>query len=211
LRVLVIGASRGIGQEVVNAALVAGHHVRAFARSAGLLEIHHSHLEAWCGDARRQEDIASALNGIDTVVQVLGVRERELFQPVRLFSAATRVLVPQMERLGVRRLIAVTGFGAGDSDQAISLLQRVPFRLLLGRAYDDKSVQEQLIKDSPLDWTIVRPGVLVPGPATGRYKVLAEPRQWRNGIISRANVAHFIVREIVAGQFIRRAPVLVTV
>ena len=62
-----------------------------------------------------------------------------------LFSAATRALVPEMERLGVRRLIAVTGFGAGDSGQAISLVERVPFRLLLGRAYDDKGAQERLI------------------------------------------------------------------
>ena len=210
MRVLVIGASRGAGREVVKAALAAGHHVRAFARSAGSLEIGGASLEKRGGDALRQEDVAGALDGIDAVVQALGVRGPELFRPVSLFSAATRVLVPEMERRGVRRLIAVTGFGAGESEQAVSLLERAPFRLLLGRAYGDKSVQEQLIKDSTLDWTIVRPGVLVPGPATGRYKVLAEPRQWRNGIISRANVAHFIVGEIVTNQFIRRAPVLVT-
>jgi putative NADH-flavin reductase len=210
VRVLVIGASRGIGREVVRAALAAGHHVRAFARSAGSLEVDGANLEKRRGDALRREDVASALAGVDAVVQALGVRGPELFRPVSLFSAATRALVPEMERLGVRRLIAVTGFGAGDSGQAVSLLERVPFRLLLGRAYDDKSVQERLIKDSALDWTIVRPGVLVPGPATGRYKVLAEPRQWRNGFVSRANVAHFIVGEIVANQFVRCAPVLVT-
>ena len=209
MRVLVIGASRGIGREIVHAALAKGHHVRAFARSAQSLAISHGNLEKQNGDALRAQDIVNALKGIEAVLQVLGVGGRDLFQPVSLFSAATRVLVPPMERLDLRRLIAVTGFGAGDSRQAIGPLQIVPFRLIFGRAYDDKSVQEQLIKDSKLDWTIVRRGVLVSIPATGRYKILAEPRQWRNGIISRADVAQFIVKEIVTGEFIRQAPVLV--
>ena len=60
----------------------------------------------------------------------------------------------------MKRLICVTGFGAGDSRASISCLQRLPFQMVFGRAYADKSVQERLIKDSSLDWTIVRPGVL---------------------------------------------------
>ena len=51
-----------------------------------------------------------------------------------------------MESQGVKQLICVTGFGAGDSYASISFLQLVPFRLVFGRAYDDKSVQERLIK-----------------------------------------------------------------
>jgi uncharacterized protein YbjT (DUF2867 family) len=209
VRILVIGASRGIGREVVTVALAGGHHVRAFARSADALSLQDANVEKRPGDALREADVASALEGMDAVIQVLGVRGRDLFQPISLFSAATRVLLPAMERLGPRRLVAVTGFGAGDSRAAITTLQRVPFRLFLGRAYDDKSAQEQLIKDSRLDWTIVRPGVLVSAPALGCYKVLAAPGQWRNGIVSRADVARFIVKETVAGQYIRQAPVVV--
>lgn len=77
-----------------------------------------------------------------------------LFGPVRLFSAATRIIVPAMQRAGVARLICVTGFGAGDSQQAIGCPESIPFRLFLGRAYEDKSLQEQLIRDSGLDWVL---------------------------------------------------------
>jgi hypothetical protein len=66
------------------------------------------------------------------------------------------------------KLICVTGFGAGDSRASISCLQLLPFRFFFGRAYDDKDVQERLIKDSALDWTIARPGVLANGSRTGR-------------------------------------------
>jgi hypothetical protein len=78
---------------------------------------------------------------------------------VHLFSDATRVLIAAMGAQGVKRLICVTGFGAGDSRASISFLQRLPFQIVFGRAYADKSLQERLIKESVLDWTIARPGV----------------------------------------------------
>jgi putative NADH-flavin reductase len=85
----------------------------------------------------------------------------------------------------------------------------VPFQIVFGRAYDDKSSQERLIKESELDWTIVRPGVLTSGPRTGRYKILSEPSQWRNGIISRSDVAELYVRHIEDQTYVGRTPVLV--
>ncbi len=206
---LVIGASKGIGLETVKVALAAGHRVRALSRSAGRLSFSHPGLETRRGDALDTVDIDGALEGIDVVIQALGVTARDLMSPVSLFSEASRVLVPAMERRAVRRLISVTGFGAGDSRNAINCAQRVPFRLFLGRAYDDKDVQEQLIKDSMLDWTIVRPGVLVPGPASYRYKVLVEPAKWRNGFISRSDVADFLVKQVTETQLFRQSPVVV--
>ena len=77
-----------------------------------------------------------------------------------------------MRPQGVKRLISVTGFGAGDSRASINCHQLLPFRFFFGRAYDDKDVQERLIKDSALDWTIVRPGLLTNGGRTGRYTLL---------------------------------------
>lgn len=207
--VLVIGASRGIGLETVKAALAAGHRVRALSRSAGNLRISHVSLEVRRGDALNAVDVDAALEGIDIVIQALGVPARDLMAPVSLFSAATRILVPAMEKQAVKRLISVTGFGAGDSRASISCLQRLPFKLFFGRAYDDKGVQEDLIKGSQLDWTIVRPGVLVPGPASYRYKVLVEPAQWRNGFIARSDVADFLVKQVTATQFFRQSPVIV--
>ncbi|MDE4912213.1 NAD(P)H-binding protein [Methylobacterium sp. 092160098-2] len=207
--VLVIGASKGIGLETTKAALAAGHRVRAFARSAAGIGLSDPSLERFTGDAVNAADVAAALDGVDVVVQALGVPTRDLIRPVRLFSEATNLLVPAMETAGVKRLIAVTGFGAGDSRDAIGLLQQLPFRLMFGRAYDDKDAQEMRIRRSSLDWTLVRPGVLTPGAATGRYKVLTEPASWRNGLISRADVAGYIVAQIDHPSHERKAVVLV--
>ncbi len=209
MRVLIIGASKGIGLETTRQALEAGYHVRALARSAIVTTLSDPKLEKVRGDALRTEDLAAALIGIDVVIQTLGVGLGDMFRPVHLFSDATRVLIAAMRARAVKRLICVTGFGAGDSRASISCLQRLPFQIVFGRAYDDKSLQERLIKESGLDWTIARPGVLTNGPRTGRYKVLAEASEWRNGMISRSDVASFLVRQIEDGSYVHKAPVLV--
>jgi putative NADH-flavin reductase len=209
MHVLIIGASKGIGLETTRQALDAGHDVRALARSATAIAISNPSLEKMRGNALKTVDVEAALVGVDVVIQTLGVGLGELFRPVHLFSDATRVLIQAMKIQGVKRLICVTGFGAGDSRASISCLQRLPFQIVFARAYDDKTLQEQLIKESELDWTIARPGVLTSGPRTGHYQILSEASQWRNGIISRADVAEFLVRQIGDQTYIRKAPVLI--
>lgn len=208
-RVLIIGASKGIGLATSRRALEVGYDVRAMARSATGMSLSNPKLEKVRGDALDSQDVEMALRGVDVVIQTLGVRPGDLFRPVRLFSDATRVLVAAMEACGVKRLISVTGFGAGDSRSSINCLQRVPFQVLFGRAYDDKSEQESLIKDSSLNWTIVRPGVLTGGRRTGSYNVLDQRSQWRNGLISRSDVADFLVRQIEDLTYVLKAPVIV--
>ena len=210
MRVLIIGASRGIGLETARQALEAGYGVRTFARSSAANLNSNSSLENFRGDALNVEDVKTALVGVDVVIQTLGVGIGELFRPVHLFSEATEILIGAMKTQKIKRLICVTGFGAGDSRASISCLQRLPFQVVFGRAYDDKSLQEQLIKESELDWTIARPGVLTIGRRTNHCKVLSEASQFRNGIISRANVADFLVRQIVDQTYIHKAPVLVS-
>src|SRR3974390_1157599 len=116
-KVLIIGASRGIGLETVEAALQAGHSVRALARSARTIPVDHPKLEKMAGDALQVPTVKRALTGVDVVIQSLGVAAGPeiVFKPTRLFSAATRVLVTAMEEAQIKRLICVTGSGAGDS------------------------------------------------------------------------------------------------
>jgi uncharacterized protein YbjT (DUF2867 family) len=210
-RLLVIGASQGIGLAVCKAAVGRGHSVRAMSRRGTSGDSNGKAVEPFQGDALKSDDITRALVGVDVVVQALGVPPSLdlILRPVTLFSAATRILLPAMSAAGVRKLVCVTGFGAGDSNDAINIFQRLPFKALLQNAYNDKTIQEQLIVSSDLNWLIVRPGVLTNFPATGRYQVLTQPNTWRNGIVSRADVADFIVTRISADQFNREKPVLI--
>jgi putative NADH-flavin reductase len=210
--ILIIGASRGIGLETVRRALNQGYQVRAFARSASQIPLDHPHLTKIAGDALRIVDVTASIQGADAVIQTLGARAsgRMVTGPIRLFSDATRILINAMEIEGVKRLICVTGFGAGDSRQHLALWQRLPFELLLGRVYADKAVQEMMIKRSALDWVIARPGILTNHPPTGQYKVLDKPSDWRNGTISRADVADFLVSQIENDNYLRKTPALIS-
>ncbi|MFD2181290.1 NAD(P)-dependent oxidoreductase [Rhodoplanes azumiensis] len=207
-RVLIVGASKGIGFETTLQALAAGHQVRAFARSAPRIKAD-PRLEIVKGNALKAADLDAAVDGVDVVIQTLGIGLGDMIGPVRLFSDSTRHLIAAMQAHGVRRLIAVTGFGAGESRSSINLLQYGPFVLVFGRAYDDKSRQEKLIKESGLDWTIARPGVLTNGHKTREYRVLVDKKEWRNGLVSREDVADFLVRQIDDRSLIGKAPVLV--
>src|SRR3954449_6736998 len=118
-RVLVIGGSRGIGLEVVRRAVRSGYAVRALARSADRIPGSWPNLDRRIGSAIDADGIAAALPGVDAVVMTLGVRfgPETLLGPVRLFSAATRTVVPAMERAG--------SFGAGDSRSAVGCVESI--------------------------------------------------------------------------------------
>ena len=197
-RVCVVGGSKGIGLETVKTLLERGYYVSAFSRYAEKLVLKHDRLTLVSGNALHHADLKEAVSGADSVVQALGVPAnlKLLTGPITLFSKATEMLVPLLEDVGVSRLIAVTGFGAGDSARAINIMQRIPFRVIFGRAYDDKSRQEAIIKASSLDWTIVRPGILTNQPLKTPYRIRKEPSDWRNGIISRSAVADYIVNSL---------------
>ena len=196
--VLIIGASRGIGLATVSAALKVGYSVRALSRSASAIGFHDPKLEKLDSDALDRDTISRALAGVDAVIQTLGVTPAPelIFTGTRLFSAATQVLVRAMEASGVRRLICVTGLGAGDSRGRGGILYNTALCLFLGRVYADKDVQERIIRKSRLDWTIVRPTILTNGPHTGAYRVLVDPNDWTSGFISRADVADFLVKQV---------------
>lgn len=211
--VLIIGASRGIGLETVRAALRAGHSVRALARSAAGIPIEDANLDKVAGNALDPDTISSALQDIGVVIQTLGVdfSPRLIFEGTRLFSESTRILVDGMKAAGVKRLITVTGLGAGDSRGHGGLLyDAVVFPLLLKRVYNDKDVQEWIVRSSRLDWTIVRPGLLKDSPATGRCRVLTASKDWRFGAISREDVADFLVRQVDDRTLIGTTPLLIS-
>ena len=192
-RLLIMGSTSGIGKLCVDEALGRGFDVRAFSRSAGSLEARPS-LEPFAGDALNPDDVARALKGVDAVIVSLGIRERlaMIWEEETLFAKSAEILIAAMTQAGLSRLVVVTGYGAGRSRNAMFSLARIGHDMVLGKVYADKTRQEALIEASGLEWTIARPVILKNRPASG-LQVLEDPRTWRNGFVSRADVARYLV------------------
>jgi uncharacterized protein YbjT (DUF2867 family) len=160
------------------------------------------------GDAGDADDIERAVAVQDAVVWTVGMAPTR--RPVDLFSRSTRFLLAAMTKHGVQRLICVTGIGAGDSrGHGGFFYDRILQPLFMKTIYEDKDRQEALLRASDVDWTIVRPGTLTNGPATGLTRVLADLEGVTAGKVSRADVAAFIVENLQTDEF-RGTAVLLT-
>jgi putative NADH-flavin reductase len=203
LRIAVIGASRGIGQATVNEALARGHAVNGLARTPPAVD--RPGLNWIKGNVLDSASLAQALDGATVVVTALAAGGLGL---TTLFSDAAKAVSAAMDKAGAKRLIAITGFGAGDSrGHAGFMMDRIVQPIFLGRMYADKDREEAFILTTRLAWTIVRPGRLTNGPKSGRVKAMTG--DFRPGSISRDDVASFILDCIEKEEYLRQSPVIV--
>ncbi len=207
MKVLVLGATGGTGRHIVREARASGHTVVALVRSrANAQPLEGAELIE--GDARDESALASALKGCDGVISSLGTGISP-FRQVTLLSAATTALVNAMRREKVRRLVCITGLGAGDSrGHGGFLFDRLLFPLLLRNIYDDKDRQEAVVRASGLDWVLVRPVVLTDAPAAGRVRALTDLSGVHGGKIPRADVARFVVEQLTSDAWLHQAPLI---
>ncbi len=200
MKIAVFGATGGTGRQVLEQGLAKGHEIRALVRSPEKLEPA-SGLEIIAGDVLDRAAVDQCLTGTDAVICVLGSHGSA--QPVE--AAGTECIVAGMQRLGIQRLIAVTSMGVGDSRDQVPAFFRLIMQVTLKKIMAAKEEQERLIRDSGLDWTIVRPGGLTDGPATGRYRSGVD-KSIQATRVARADVADFVLQQLLDPRYLRQAP-----
>src|SRR5688500_4798189 len=148
-RVLVLGATGSVGRILIPTLVRRGHSVTVLVRNRGKL-VAESAVRIFDGDALDSAAVNRAAADQDAVVYALGSRR---LGPTRFFSESTTVLLEAMERHGVRRLVAITGVGAGDTKGHGGLLyDHILYPLFTRRIYEDKDRQKALIRRSEVDW-----------------------------------------------------------
>lgn len=202
MKIALFGATGGTGRQVLSQGLAKGYAFRALARQPERLEALEG-LEVVSGDVRDQAAVERCLSGTDAVICALG--SHGAAEPVE--AEGTKRIIAGMQRLGIKRLIAVTSMGVGDSRDQVAAFFRVIMQLTLKKIMAAKEVQEQLIRDSGLDWTIVRPGGLTDGPATGAYRSGTD-RSIKATRVSRADVADFALQQLTDDRYHRQTPAI---
>ncbi len=207
MKLLIIGATGGTGQQLVQQALAQGHEVTALARDPTRLDVRHNRLRVTRADVLDASSLDAAVAGQHAALWALGTAITR--KPVTVFSQGTRNLLRAMERHGVRRLICITGIGTGDSrGHGGFIYDKIVQPLFLKTIYEDKDRQEELIRHSDREWIIVRPGFLTNGRATRNYRALVDLTGVRAGRISRADVAAFMLAQLTSDRYLRRAVLL---
>lgn len=208
-RVLIVGATGGTGQQLVQQALQQGYEVTALVRNPAKLRLTHPELRVVKGDVLEYACVTTAMQGQDAVLSALG--HRRLFVPSRVQSEGTENVLRAMKEQGVQRFVCETALGLGSSAGRMGLFGTLLFLpLVLPIYFWDKSRQEKAIGESDLDWIIVRPGILTNGAKRGTYRHGENVGSYIiPGRVSRADVADFMLKQLTDDTYVHKAPGLV--
>ncbi len=207
MKIIIFGASGGTGLKIVEQALGAGHVVTAFVRTPSKLGIQNQNLIVFQGDVMDAAAVGKAIAGQDAVISALG--------PVRppvpgMMETAAKNIVAGMQAHGIRRLISTTGAGVRDPQDEPKFIDNfmgVLLRLLAKDVLLDSAANVKVIQASDLDWTIVRYPRLLDGALTGKYRVGYVGKD-SGSQLSRADGADFVLKELTAKQWVRKAPIV---
>jgi putative NADH-flavin reductase len=202
MNVLIFGATGGTGRELIKQALDQGHTVTGFSRHAAKLLSQYPNLPIVEGDVADRATVEQAVQGQDAVLSALG--SSSLKRNPALTKGVENI-VQAMAQQGVRRLVYQSSLGVGDSRKRVSFLVRyIIIPLVLRNAIADHEDKERIIKQSNLDWVIVRPAGLTDGPHTGEYR-FGETIEF-GAKISRADVADFMLKQLTDDACLKKTP-----
>ncbi|MBF2009360.1 MAG: SDR family oxidoreductase [Chlorogloeopsis fritschii C42_A2020_084] len=203
MKLLIFGATGSIGRQLVKQALEQGYTVTAFARDPAKLDIKHANLKIAQGNVMDFTSVEEAVQGQDAVLCAIGAGRNGTIR-----SEGTRHIIRAMEKAGVRRLICQTTLGVGNSWGNLNFFWKyIMFGFLLRQAYADHVKQENYIKQSHLDWTIVRPGAFIDGNRTNNYRHGFPGTDKTTKLqISRADVADFMLKQLTDDLYLHKTP-----
>lgn len=203
MKLIIFGSTGSIGRHLVEQALEQGHIVRAFVRNPAKLDIKHTNLKVTQGDVMDFASVENSMQGQEAVLCAIGAGRKGTVR-----SEGTRNIIRAMEKAGVRRFICESSLGVGDSRESLNFFWKyIMFGLLLREAYADHEAQEKYVKQSSLDWTIVRPAAFTDGNQTGVYRHgFPADEKGLKLKISRADVADFMLKQLRDDTYLRKTP-----
>ena len=209
MKIFIVGGTGGTGRQVIEQALLENHLVTALVRNPVKLNTDHSNLKVIKGNILEPGTFEQAIKENEVVISALG--HKRFFIKTNILSEGTKNIVNAMEKHKVKRLICITSMGVNDSRFRLGLyytLFVIPVILLF--YFLDKEKQERIIRQSSLDWTIVRPGQLTNGKKRTTYRHGSKLGSYIfTKMVSRADVAHFILQEVKNDKYIKKSPSII--
>ena len=212
MKVAIFGATGIVGRAITKEALDRGYEVTVLTRAASHVTEKNPNLHVVVGDVMDAATVLKVVTGQDAVIQTLGIGGKGNGKPTHFVSSATKVIIEQMERAGVKRLIAISVIGAGDSRNFLPWIYRAfilpVFQKWFVPIIADKNRMEKEIEASPLDWTIIRCTTVKDAPATGHVAVALHNGKGLKFHIAAPDMARFFVDELKYNEYLRLCPTI---
>lgn len=196
MKIIVFGATGGVGKSVVQQGIDAGLEVTAFVRTPARLEITHKNLNVIQGDAFNKEEVSEAISNHDVVVSCLGsskgMKKSEELQNM------TKHIVEGMKEHNVDRIVYTAS--AGVHKELTGIMGKVIMQLLKNPLIDHRAAVEH-IQNAGLNYTIVRPMGLSDKEFTGEYREAVSGVPDKSSSIPRADVADFIIKVLTDSSY----------
>ena len=208
MRITVFGATGGTGRRLVEQAIAEGNEVVAYVRNPSKLDMENEHLTVVQGELTDEELIEKAVKGVDAVISLLGPRGGSKSKPL---THGMQNIIAAMKKQGVRRLVITSTLSAKDPNdlpdfKTKSLVNLV--KVTMHDAYEDTVSTAETVRNSDLDWTIVRLTMLNNKPKSGKVRAGYVGRGDVGTWISRADVADFMLKQVQDTKYLRQAPAI---
>jgi putative NADH-flavin reductase len=206
MKIVVFGANGGVGQQLLAMALAQGHRVTAALRDPERLRYGHDRLQVCTADVHDAVAVRDALRGQDVALCALGGPR----VGSTLYARAASSIVSGMRMQRVRRIVFLSNFGVlGERGQGwLSVGLVAMAKVALRDTLSDHAQALQILRESGLEWSAVRPMVLTDGAWTGQYRVSMDGLPPGGKSISRADVADLMLRCALTDDYLGRVPSL---
>ena len=209
MKVTIFGATGFSGQAILADSIKQGHEVTILVRDASKVQIKHNNLTVVEGNVLNPLTVASVLHHQEAVIQCLGVSGKGDGKPTTFISDATKIIVDEMQNQKIKRLIAMSNVGAGNSiafqPWFFTKIILPYFMKWLKVIIEDKNRMEPIIMNSNLDWTIVRCPNIVDKPAKGTCNATLDGKGLKLSI-TLSDLSKFMVDQLKQTVFIKQAP-----
>ena len=209
MKVVLFGATGFSGKAILKETLSQQHQVTVLVRNKSAIQIQDKNLKIVEGNVLDKYTVAEVLKNSDAVIQCLGVGGKGNGKLTTFISDATKIIVEEMEKQQIKRLIAMSNVGAGNS---VSFQPWIFTKIILPYfmkwlkvLIDDKNRMEPIIMNSELDWTIVRCPNIV--DKTPKRNVLATlDGKGLKLAVTLGDMAEFIVQQLIDASYFKQAP-----
>lgn len=209
MKVTIFGATGFSGQAILADSIKQGHEVTILVRDASKIPIKHQNLTIVEGNVLNPQTVASVLHHQEAVIQCLGVSGKGDGKPTTFISDATKIIVDEMQNQKIKRLIAMSNVGAGNSiafqPWFFTKIILPYFMKWLKVIIEDKNRMEPIIMNSNLDWTIVRCPNVVDKPAKGTCNATLDGKGLKLSI-TLPDLSKFMIDQLTQKVFIKQAP-----